>query len=165
MAKEFIIKNTNGEELYRGEGESLKAVVEVAVASGANLSDADLRGANLRGAYLRGADLNGANLYGADLHGANLGGAQMPYGETWEQYLSEVVPALLTAGGKTLNEVLSTGCWKCHDWGNCPMHGAFGIDDESHGPALLRPRIREFVQLFDAGLIPAPVLTAAEVLK
>jgi uncharacterized protein YjbI with pentapeptide repeats len=65
----------------------IKAELENAVASAANLSDADLRDANLRGANLRGANLSGADLRGAnlsgaylrdaDLRGANLSGAYL----------------------------------------------------------------------------------------
>ena len=44
------------------------------------------------------ANLTGAYLERPDLEGATLTGAIMPHGETWEQYLSEVVPALLVAG-------------------------------------------------------------------
>jgi hypothetical protein len=123
---------------------------------GANLGGADLGGANLGGANLRSADLGGANLRSADLGGANLGGARLTFGETWEKYLEEVVPALLTAGGKTVADIVAAGAWECHDWDNCPMHAAFGIDHSSEGPILLRPRIEEFVRLFDAKLIPLP---------
>ncbi len=131
---------------------------------GANLHGADLRGADLHGAYLGGADLHGANLHGANLRGANLHGANlgdttvMPNGETWKQYREEVLPALLTAGGKSLAEVACAEHWDCHDWGNCPMAAAFGIASDFEGPPLLRPRIREFIQLFDAKLIPMPVV-------
>ena len=42
------------------------------------------------------------------------------------------------------------------------MHVAFGIngtDDLSGLPLLLKPRIEQFVQLFDAKLIPKPVVS------
>ena len=111
------------------------------------------------GAHLRGADLDGADLDGAYLRGANLGDTTvMPNGETWKQYREEVLPALLTAGGKSLAEVACAEHWDCHDWGNCPMAAAFGIASDFEGPPLLRPRIREFIQLFDARLIPMPVV-------
>ncbi len=129
---------------------------------GANLRGADLSVADLRGAYLRDADLRGANLCGADLSGANLSGAdlsgdtQMPYGEMWHEYLDKVVPQLCTAGGKPLSAVACQEHWDCHSWDNCPMAAAFNVDSESDTPLLLRPRVREFVQFFDAGLIPMP---------
>ncbi len=128
----------------------------------ANLRGADLSDADLRGAYLRVADLRGANLCGADLSGANLSGAdlsgdtQMPYGEMWHEYLDKVVPQLCTAGGKPLSAVACQEHWDCHSWDNCPMAAAFNVDSESDTPLLLRPRVREFVQFFDAGLIPMP---------
>jgi hypothetical protein len=155
--------------------------------SGADLSGADLSGANLRGANLSGANLSGANLRvanlsvanlsvanlsvanlsvanlrganlrGANLRGADLSGANLPTGEKYELYLSEVVPALLVAGGKTIEEIFESGSFDCHSWTNCPMHVAFGIDTPSKGPKLLIPRIEQFVQLYDDRLIPPPV--------
>lgn len=121
---------------------------------GANLFGANLYGANLSGADLSGANLSGANLYGAYLRGANLTGCTLPTGDKWEEYLSDVVPALLTAGGKPLDSFVEP--WKCHTWENCPMAWAFdgnGLDDV---PILLRPRAEQFIQFFDAGLIPCP---------
>ena len=99
-----------------------------------------------------GADLRGANLRGADLRGADLRGAKLPTGEVWEDYLAEVVPALLAAGG---HEV-SPEAWQCHTWNNCPMAEAFGVQRLDMVPLLHRPRVEQFVQLYDAGLIPAP---------
>ena len=68
-------------------GMQVRAALEAALASRANLSRADLSGANLSGANLYGADLSGAdlsvaklsvaNLSGADLYGANLSGANL----------------------------------------------------------------------------------------
>ena len=143
-----------------------------AILGGANLRGADLRGANLRGAILGGADLRGANLRGANLHGANLHGADlhganlrgailddetvMPNGETWREYLQFVVPQLCMAGGKPLSAVACEEHWKCNSWDNCPMAAAFSVKSEADTPILLRPRVREFVQFFHAGLIPMP---------
>ena len=136
------------------------------IAPGANLSEANLYGANLSRANLYEANLYGANLHEANLYranlsrtnlyGANLYGAILPNGETWETYLSVVVPQLLTSGGKTLKEVIETGCWECHNWANCPIAVAFGISEEEHRPVLLIPRIKEFIKFFDANLIPQP---------
>jgi uncharacterized protein YjbI with pentapeptide repeats len=68
-------------------GLRVRAALERAVASGADLrdavlrgavlSDADLSGAVLRGAVLSDADLSGADLSGADLRGAVLSGADL----------------------------------------------------------------------------------------
>ena len=140
---------------------------------GADLRGANLRGANLRGANLRGADLSGANLSGANLQGANITGATLdspafspsttlPTGETWKQYLDEVVPAYLTAGGKTLAQIVAAGCWKCHGWDNCPTAFAFGVHKAADVPIVWWPRRDQFIQLFDYGLIPCPVATKAQ---
>ena len=131
-------------------GVKLGLAVRVARDTGANLS-----GANLAGAYLTRANLTGANLAGANLDGANLYGAtRLPTGETWAEYLAEVVPALLTAGGKSLEECKAH--WECHTWSNCPMAWAFDCKGIEGVPILLRPRAQQFVQLFDAKLIPCP---------
>ncbi len=121
----------------------------------ADLSYADLRGADLYGVDLRGANLSGADLNCATLSGAKLHGANLPAGYKWEQYLAEVVPALCTAGGKTLEEVAAG--WDCHEWDNCPMHIAFDAPNISAVPALYRREAEFFIQLFDADLIPNPV--------
>jgi len=55
----------------------VRAALQIAVGSGANLRDADLRGADLCGANLRDADLRGADLCGADLRDADLRGADL----------------------------------------------------------------------------------------
>ena len=76
------IVSRGGAILFRDDAETLREVVERAVAqrvylSGANLSSADLSGANLSGAYLSGANLSRAYLSGANLSGANLSGANL----------------------------------------------------------------------------------------
>jgi hypothetical protein len=152
-----------GADLYDGDlsGADLRdadlgdADLSYADLRGADLSYADLRGANLGYANLNGANFRGANLRGAYLRGADLRGATLPAGYKWEQYLAEVVPALLTAGGKTLEEV-ATG-WDCHNWQNCPIHIAFDAPDLNHVPALYRREAEQFIQLFDAKLIPYPM--------
>ncbi len=63
--------------LFAGDGESLRDVVEQAVAARANLARANLARANLDGANLARANLARANLDGANLDGANLGGAYL----------------------------------------------------------------------------------------
>ena len=131
---------------------------------GATLQDADLLGANLSCANLQDADLLGANLSfanlqdahlrDADLEYATLEGAILPTGETYEEYLTHVVPALCTAAGAPLEEVVAA--WDCHAWDNCPMAVAFGVHALSEIPLLYRPRVAQFMQLFDAGLLPLP---------
>jgi uncharacterized protein YjbI with pentapeptide repeats len=149
--------------LYKSEtATDVKTALVEAVSGGANLVGANLVGADLRGANLEGANLEGADLRGADLRGANLRGAKfsettvMPNGETWREYLEFVVPQLCMAGGKPLEAVACSEHWDCHDWNNCPMAAAFDIHNEDEAPILLRPRVKEFVQLFDAKLIPMP---------
>ena len=122
----------------------------------ANPSYADLSGADLGGANLSGANLYGANLYGVNLRNANLSGTTLWTGEKWESYLAEVVPALLIAGGRALRDFVTKDLWACHTWQNCPMAEAFKCQGIDGVPILLRPRAQQFVQLFDAGLIPMP---------
>ena len=56
---------------------SIRLTLELAIKSGANLSDADLSGANLSGAYLSRADLSRADLSRANLICADLSGAYL----------------------------------------------------------------------------------------
>ena len=68
--------------LYEGEAETLRDLVNTAVAErvdlrGANLGDANLGDANLGDANLGDANLGGANLGDANLGGAYLGGANL----------------------------------------------------------------------------------------
>jgi hypothetical protein len=124
----------------------------------ANLRSADLRSADLQYANLRSADLRSANLQSADLQYANLRSAIIPTGESWTDYLGQVVPALLAAGGKSIEQIVAAGAWDCHSWENCPMACAFAIKKETDAPILLRPRVQQFVQFFDAKLIPCPFI-------
>ena len=135
--------------------------------TGANLTGTDMGEANLRGANFTWANLSGADMREADIRGANLTGAVfsedtiLETGERLSVYQKEVIPALLTAGGRSLADVLSTGCWKWHDWGNCPIAVAFRAKNRSRCPVLLQPRILQFIQLFDANLLTAPEIPSA----
>ena len=74
----YEIKNRwTGATIYQDEAASLKALVEAAAKSRANLYGADLSGANLYGADLSRADLSRANLSRADLSGADLSRADL----------------------------------------------------------------------------------------
>jgi hypothetical protein len=84
----------------------------------------------------------------------------LPTGETWDEYLTETVPALLTAGGKTLDSFAEH--FACHSWNNCPMAHAFNTHGLEGVPLLLRPRAEQFIQFFDAEQIPWPLPTKAE---
>jgi uncharacterized protein YjbI with pentapeptide repeats len=124
------------------------------------LGEATLCGAELNGADLTAANLDGADLRNAYLHGTTLMGATLPTGETFEEYLEEVVPELLAAGGR-LEKALASEGWECHQWTNCPMAAAFGVEHVEHAPRLLWPRMHQFIQLYDARLISRlAVLTA-----
>jgi len=103
-------------------------------------------------------DLSGANLSRADLSGADLSGANLSRAIKWERYLAEVVPALCVAGGKSLEEVAAA--WDCHNWDNCPMAVAFSVHSLSEVPALYQREAELFVTLFDAKVIPNPVVSA-----
>ena len=128
---------------------------------GANLGGADLRGAYLGGAYLGCANLGGAYLGGAYLRCAYLRGAELDDsseiepGLTWKQYQEELVPALLTAGGKSLADAVKES-WGCHSWNNCPMAVAFGVHELNQIPVLYRERARQFIQFFDARMLKKP---------
>ena len=123
---------------------------------GANLSDTNLSSAILSGAILSGANLSGVDLSSAYLSGANLSGANLENGLSWERYLSEVVPDLCIAGGKSLEEVAAV--WDCHSWENCPMHVAFGVNSIDEIPEMHRLEVERFVMFFDQKLIPRPVV-------
>ena len=157
-----ILNWYSGAVIWEGEAETVKDAIHAALATGAHLTDANLRGADLRGADLRGADLTGADLRDANLRDANLTGAKdlrLPTGETWDEYLAVTVPALLTAGGKSLESFAAH--WDCHDWNNCPMAHAFDVHEIGQVPILLRPRAEQFIQFFDAKQIPWPLPTKA----
>ena len=121
-----------------------------------DLCGADLRWADLRWADLRWANLCEANLSGVDLREVDLRGANLPTNESWEDFLSIVVPALLIAGGKTLESCKEH--FQCHSWNNCPMSHAFNGQSIKDVPMLLRPRVEQFIQFFDANLITWPLL-------
>lgn len=136
------------------------SILRCADLQGADLSDAVLFNADLRGADLRNANLSrsillGARISDADLRDAKLEDATiMPDGLSWATYLFQTLPELLTAGGRTLRQIKDACAWNSHDWTSCPMHVAFGIDSAEDAPAPYFNRVREFVQLFDARLIP-----------
>ena len=121
--------------------------------AGADLRRTNLRWADLREANLSGADLSGANLRRADLRRADLSGTVLPNGKTYKNFVAEL-PRLLTAGGKTVDEVAQH--WGCHSWENCPMHAAFGASGISEVPEEWRERAELFVILFDAGALCRP---------
>jgi hypothetical protein len=63
--------------LFKGDADSILALLKMAISSGANLSGANLSRADLSRANLSGANLSGANLSGANLSRANLSRANL----------------------------------------------------------------------------------------
>jgi hypothetical protein len=101
---------------------------------------------------------SGANLRGADLGDDTV----LPDGVVWNAYVADLVPALLTAGGKRLEDVATEAVWGCHRWGSdgealgCPIATAFNVHALSAVPVLYRAQANQFIQFFDAGLVPRP---------
>ena len=124
--------------IWSGEAETVKDALHAALAAGAS---------GYR-AYLVGANLVGANLGDAK-------NMRLPTGETWDEYLSITVPALLTAGGKSLESFAEH--WQCHTWDNCPMAHAFDVKSPGDVPLLFRPRAEQFIQFYDSGQILWPL--------
>ncbi|MGE4177973.1 MAG: pentapeptide repeat-containing protein [Thermoleophilia bacterium] len=165
----------------QGEPGGKRADLQGAYLQGAYLQGADLRGAYLRGAYLRGADLRGAYLRGADLRGAYLQGADLRGAylqgadlrgadvspDAWIAQdvtfgdLLKVLPDLLTAGGRSLDQVVTPRVLSCHTWSNCPMAEAFTVRDPSEVPLQWRPWAALFVWAFDARLLTPEVIAEA----
>ena len=75
---EIVSRDDKSKVLYRAESaQDVRAALEEAVRSGADLYGANLSGANLRGVDLYGANLSGADLRRADLRRADLRGADL----------------------------------------------------------------------------------------
>ena len=75
--------------------------------------------------------------------------------EAWER--DRLIP-LLTATGKSVSDVLATGCWDCHSWENCPMHVVFGVNSTEQIPKQWRSDAAIFIGLFDANILAKPVV-------
>lgn len=75
-------------------------------------------------------------------------------------FAPKIVP-LLEGGGKSINEIVASGCWKCHDWTNCPLHCAYGANSIDDLPAERRADGAIFISLFDAKMLACPVAIAA----
>src|SRR4030095_1016129 len=145
----FQIKHRwNGSVLFTAEIETgedthfsirLGLAVKKAIDSSADLRFADLRSADLSYADLRSADLSYAE---------NVGDFTMSDGIKFSDYKRDVVPALLTSGGKILDDIRAAGAWECHEWTNCPMAIAFSVDRIENIPPLYRARAQEFIKFF-----------------
>jgi hypothetical protein len=125
-----------------------------------NLCEADLSEADLHNANLYNANLRYANLSEAILLDAQMADAVLPAGETWEEYIAEALPALCRAGGRPL--AMIAAAWECHAWTNCPMAVAFGVNSFGEIPLLYQPRVAQFIQFFDARLLPNPPFKGQE---
>jgi hypothetical protein len=77
MIMKIVSRWDSTKVLYQVEAESMRLLVQAAVASRADLSRANLSRADLYGADLSRADLSRANLSGADLSRADLSGANL----------------------------------------------------------------------------------------
>ena len=109
--------------------------------------------ASLDGARLVGARLVGASLVGASLDGARLDGASLPDGRDWETYKDDHLAGLCSTP-----EIVAkaTEAWGGHDWGNCPMHAAYGIKGIDQAPEDKRIAMAAWVALYDARLLESP---------
>lgn len=138
------------------------SILRSAILSRSKFVDSNLRNVDFRSANLTDADFTGADMRGFKfdsktiVKGIKLSRANLT-GESWETYLSDRVPELLTSGGRSLKEI--SRAWECHEWTRCPIAMAFNIHDPSDAPRRLRKRVNEFVQLYDLGLIPKPTCT------
>ncbi len=63
---------------------------------------------------------------------------------------------LLTAGGQTIQQILRSGAWSCHDWNNCPVHAAFGANVIDDVPGPWQAEASRFINLFDGRFLPRP---------
>jgi hypothetical protein len=80
-----------------------------------------------------------------------------PVAREAEDFLLEKLIPLLRAGGK-FDEAMKPEHWQCHEWTNCPMAACFGVNSEDQVPAKWRADAKQFVRLFDLGLISRPIL-------
>ncbi len=63
---------------------------------------------------------------------------------------------LLTAGGATIKQILDRRAWDCHEWNNCPLHVAFGVEAVEELPKELQQEGARFLALFDNRFLRRP---------
>jgi hypothetical protein len=82
---------------------------------------------------------------------------------TLDEYQAKGGPmeSLLTAGGVPIRRILDAGAWDCHQWNNCPLHVAFGVDGVEQLPGHLQGEGRRFLALFDNKFLRRPDHLAA----
>jgi len=93
--------------LFKGDADSILALLKMAISSGANLSGANLYSADLSGADLSRADLSGANLSGANLSGANLYSADLSRANLYSADLSGANLSRADLSGANLSGALN----------------------------------------------------------
>ena len=135
-----ILNRFSGAVIWKGKAKTVKDALHAAIAAK--------------------VDLSRANLSRANLSGADLSPEALVTSELWRDYITQVVPALLVAGGKALDSFAPH--FDCHSWDNCPIAYAFNAKGIEDVPILLKARAYEFVRLFDARLISWPLPTAEQ---
>ena len=77
---------------------------------------------------------------------------------TLDKYMERDGPMekLLTAGGVSINRIVRSGAWDCHNWNNCPLHVAHGVNAVAELPEELQTEGARFLKLFDGGFLPRP---------
>lgn len=129
-----------------------------------NISNCDFAGANLTNVTanfsMMHCRFDGANLQGTDFSlGDEADGNSisdktvLSCGVPYDEFLSDVVPYLLQAGGVPLEKTMGEVTWDCHSWDNCPMRVAFNASGNNEIPPQFRPLAKQFIELFDFGLI------------
>ena len=72
------------------------------------------------------------------------------------------MPLLLTGGGKSLSEVMAPEVWRCHEWHNCPLHMANGVNGLGEMPIHKQKEAALFLALFDGGHLKCPEVEGSE---
>lgn len=129
-----------------------------ATLSNCNFDTAWALQSNFALATLSNCDFSAANLAHASFHpgggGFDLSDATIiSLGYRWSEFVDKVVPYLLSACGKSIEEVANEKTWECHDWNNCPLRNAYG-DGIKHVPLHMQEIAREFMLYFDLEKIP-----------
>lgn len=133
--------------------------------TGANLAGADLQHADLRGANFAGCVWTGIDAYGATFDKETI----LPNGLTFETFVRECLPTLLTAGGVPLEKIIRRTEWE-RSYAGRLLYVAFGPRNEAkpyerraYGnstfydfdiPARVVGDLELFLTLFKAGAIP-----------
>lgn len=140
----------------------------------ADLEQADLSQARCQGASFPAAKLRKAKLWQAKfshcwwspwpltltvLNGAEMNECILPSGEIWQSFVDQVSPQLLTLRGHNLADLVAASGWtptvKRCQWPICLAFDT--VSDDLHlFPALLQPRVAQWLHYFEAGILPPP---------